>query len=219
MPAVSTALVVDDHPLVARGIADFLQTHCGFDSVISVSDTSELCELWDYIQHADALAMVVVDFWLPDGASLPLLQALRAQRPDTPQLVISADNNAAIESKVRAVGANGFLHKQEAPAVFVQAIAELKKGGTWFRGVVHPVGHSPMRDLPITADELGLTTRQGQVLAMILKGLPNKRIALALSVSEQTIKDHVSGILNKLGVSNRIEAITKLSGRRYEQDQ
>lgn len=218
MPAVSTALVVDDHPLVARGIADFLQTHCGFDSVISVSDTSELCELWDYIQHADTLSMVVVDFWLPDGASLPLLQALRAQRPDTPQLVISADNNAAIESKVRAVGANGFLHKQEAPAVFVQAIAEIKNGGTWFRGLTHLVARTP-RTLPITVEEFGLTARQGQVLAMMLKGLPNKRIALALSVSEQTVKDHVSGILNKLGVNNRIEAITKLSGRRYEQDQ
>lgn len=213
LATVSSVLVVDDHPLVARGIADFLQTHCGFTSVISVSDISDLCELWVDIQHA-ALSMVVVDFWLPDGASLPLLQALRAQHPYTPQLVVSDDYNADIESKVRAVGANGFLHQQEAPAVFVQAIAEIKNGGTWFRGMTHLVARTT-RALPITVEAFGLTARQGEVLAMMLKGLPNKRIAMALSVSEQTVKDHVSGILNKLGVNNRIEAITKLGGRRY----
>lgn len=213
MTAANSALVIDDHPLVARGIADFLYTHCGFSSVTSLSNTAEL---WNHIHHADPLAMVVVDFWLPDGAALPLLHALRVQCPETCLLVISADDNAAIEDKVRAAGANGFLHKQEATEVFVEAVAELNKGGTWFRGVAHRAEHKAApRDLPVTAAELGLTARQGQVLAMMLKGFPNKRIALALSVSEQTVKEHVSGILNKLGVSSRVEVITKLSGRRY----
>ena len=214
MTAANSALVIDDHPLVARGIANFLYTHCGFNSVTPVSNTAEL---WSHIHHADPLAMVVVDVWLLDGAALPLLQALRAQCPESCLLVISADDDAAIEDRVRAAGANGFLHKQEAMEVFVQAVAELRKGGTWFRGMEHQAGRNTTpRELPVTAAELGLTTRQGQVLAMILKGLPNKRIALTLSVSEQTVKEHVSGILNKLGANNRIEVITKLSGRRYE---
>lgn len=214
MTPVNAALVIDDHPLVARGIADFLYTHCGFNSVTSVSNTAEL---WNHIHHADPLAMVVVDFWLPDGAALPLLQALRVQCPDTCLLVISADDNAAIEDRVRTAGADGFIQKQEATEVFVEAIAELSKGRTWFKGMAHRAGHSATpRELPVTAAEFGLTARQGQVLAMMLKGLPNKRIALTLSVSEQTVKEHVSGILNKLGANNRIEVITKLSGRRYE---
>lgn len=64
--------------------------------------------------------------------------------------------------------------------------------------------------------ELGLTERQGQVLAMMLRGQPNKRIALALDISEQTVKEHVTNILARLGVANRMEAITLLRGRRID---
>ena len=69
-------------------------------------------------------------------------------------------------------------------------------------------------ELTITCTELGLTARQGQVLALLLDGMPNKRIAADLSVTENTVKEHVTGILYKLGVRNRVEAITKLRGRK-----
>lgn len=70
--------------------------------------------------------------------------------------------------------------------------------------------HPPPRD-----QEFGLTQRQTEVLAMMLRGFSNKRIALALAVSESTIKEHITSILGKLGVTNRIEAITLLQGRRF----
>lgn len=72
------------------------------------------------------------------------------------------------------------------------------------------------RELPLSARDLGLTDRQGQVLALMLRGLPNKQIAKELAISEQTTKEHVTAILGKLGVSNRVEAITLLHGRRLE---
>lgn len=65
---------------------------------------------------------------------------------------------------------------------------------------------------------LGLTPRQGDVLALVLQGLPNKRIALLLDLSESTVKEHVSGILQRLGVSSRVQAITLLRGRRLTVD-
>jgi len=95
---------------------------------------------------------------------------------------------------VRLAGADGFLHKQESPEVFGRAVAALLQGGSQLAG-----REFPNKDLPVTAAELGLTVRQGQVLAMMLKGLPNKRIALNLSLSEQTVKEHVTGILKRLG--------------------
>jgi len=91
------------------------------------------------------------------------------------------------------------------------------RGDTWFHGGTQFAGREfPNKELPVTAAELGLTARQGQVLAMMLKGLPNKRIALNLSLSEQTVKEHVTGILERLGARNRIEVITKLRGRKLE---
>lgn len=87
---------------------------------------------------------------------------------------------------------------------------------------VDPVVHAPATPCPaparsdaapLRAAELGLTQRQGEVLAMVLRGLPNKRIARALNLSEATVKEHVSGILARLGVANRVEAIVRLYGR------
>ncbi len=214
MTTQKTALVIDDHPLVARGIAAFLQSHCGFDDVQTITNTEEL---WRRINLTSPPTMIVLDFWLPDGASLMLLNQLKIQCPATPILVVSADDDVAVQSKVQVAGAHGFIHKQEDTAIFVQAVTSLLNGKTWF---IHTnQQRSPTnqpKELAITANELGLTTRQGEILAMIIQGSPNKRIANELNLSEQTVKEHVSGILGRLGVTNRIEAITKLRGKRLE---
>lgn len=208
-----TAWVIDDHPLVARGISDFLMSHCGFASVRSASSTGEF---WPAITPCQSPSLVVMDFWLPDGFSLPLLRDLHALFPAVPVLIISADDNVAVQSKVQASPARGFLHKQESPEVFARAVSTLLKGETWFGSDLQRNYADFAKDLPVTADELGLTIRQGEILALLLQGQPNKRIALNLSLSEQTVKEHVSGILERLGARNRIEVITKLRGRRLE---
>lgn len=210
----TSALVIDDHPLSASGIADFLLSHCGFGLARPVSN---VVEFWVALDPINPPSLAVVDFWLPDGASLGLLAELKRRCPTTRLLAISADDDAAVLDKVRLAGADGFLHKQESPKVFSLAVAALLQGDSWFYGGVKSAGREfPHKELPVTAIELGLTARQGQVLAMMLKGLPNKRIALNLSLSEQTVKEHVSGILARLGARNRIEVITKLRGRKLE---
>ena len=80
--------------------------------------------------------------------------------------------------------------------------------------------HSPYlqpsrhNEMSVTYKELGLSLRQGEILGHILEGLPNKRIAQALSLTESTVKEHITGILVKLHAANRVEVITKLRGRR-----
>ncbi|MBS3955413.1 MAG: response regulator transcription factor [Methylomicrobium sp.] len=214
MTNTTSALVLDDHPLSASGIADFLLSHCGFDAARSLSNVADF---WAALDSAKPYSLAVVDFWLPDGASLSLLVELKLRCPSTRLLVISADDNTAVLDKVRIAGADGFLHKQESPDVFGQAVAALLQGDSWFHGGTPFAGREfSNKELPVTAAELGLTARQGQVLAMMLKGLPNKRIALNLSLSEQTVKEHMTGILARLGAHNRIEVITMLRGRRLE---
>lgn len=206
------ALVVDDHPLVARGLAAFLQTHCTFSCVQVVVTVSE-CLQW--IAENGCPRLVVIDFWLADGAALSLLSRLAAACKETRLLVVSGDDAAGIQTHVREAGAHGFLRKSEPPEVFAQAVSALMVGELWFPHDDSIVRKQvSRRELPIRASDLGLTERQGEVLAMMLRGLPNKRIALALSVSESTIKEHVSGILARLGITTRVEAIALLDGRR-----
>lgn len=214
MSIPNTAIVIDDHPLFARGIAAFLESHCNFDVVKAVSNIDDL---WNYIDPANPPQMFVLDFWLPDGASLSLLSQLKSKYPEIPILVVSADDDIAVQKKVKLAGAHGFINKQETTDIFVQAVASLLSGNTWFiNSDEQPYHVNQPKELTITAIELGLTARQGEILMMIIQGLPNKRIAQVLSLSEQTVKEHVSGILARLGVHNRIEAITKLRGKRLE---
>lgn len=208
------ALVVDDHPLVACSIAEYLTTRCGFGAAYFATNGGEC---WQRVESDGCPELVLIDFWLHDGTALALLPTLAQRCPLARQLVMSGEDNFGVQARARAAGAHGYVHKNEAPEVFARAVAALRRGQQWFphpdaAGAQPPVRH----ELPAHASDFGLTRRQGQVLAMMLRGLPNKRIALALDVSEQTVKEHMTAILAKLGVANRVEAITMLRGRRFE---
>lgn len=207
-----TAIVVDDHPLVARGIADFMQSVCRFNHVYVTHDIQGMQRL--LIQYDD-FSLFVIDFWLPNGASLDLIVQLKSLFPKTPILVTSADDNPDVVRRARECGADGFIHKQHPTDSFAKAVKSLLHGVNWFdNSEVNQAQSQQLKELPISVRELGLTPRQGEILQLILKGLPNKRIAQSLDLTESTVKEHVSAILNRLGVSNRVEVITKLRGRK-----
>ncbi|ASK34943.1 DNA-binding response regulator [Alcanivorax sp. N3-2A] len=206
------ALVVDDHPLVMRGVAGYLSSHCGYAWVHCVAGGAE-CLAW--IARHGQPELVIVDFWLADGSALDLLKTLSAARAAANVLVMSGDDGVGIASQVRAAGARGFIHKNDPPETFARAVRAVRRGKTWFtdadgQAAAPGRGRHPLQVSPV---DLGLTRRQGEVLAMMLRGLPNKRIASALNVTEQTVKEHITAILQRLGVSNRIEVITLLHGR------
>lgn len=209
-----SAVVVDDHPLVARGMADYLRTHCG------LARADALCraaDLWSHIGQHGAPALALIDFWLPEGTALPMLARLRDAHPATRLLVISGDDDPMVRDKVRRLAVDGFVLKHADPAVFALAVAAVLRGDAWFDDASVAVQWpDDARSLPLSPAELGLTPRQGEVLALMLKGLPNKRVAQALALTEQTVKEHVSGILERLGVRNRVELIRRLKGRRID---
>lgn len=209
-----SAVVVDDHPLVARGIADYLRTHCGFARADAICRAADL---WTHIEQLGAPTLALVDFWLPEGTALPMLTRLRDDYPATRLLVISGDGDPVIRDKVHRLAVDGFVLKHAESAVFALAVAAVLRGDAWFDDAsVTTQMADEARSLPLSPAELGLTPRQGEVLALMLKGLPNKRVAQTLSLTEQTVKEHVSGILERLGARNRIELITRLRGRRID---
>ncbi|MES2955019.1 MAG: response regulator transcription factor [Pseudomonadota bacterium] len=205
------AIILDDHPLVGRGMAQYLQSVRPELSVRAVTTWIETLQL---VQMYGAPRVLVADLWLAEGNSLPLLAQWHALHPETPWLAISADDDPATAQRVRAAGAQGFVHKQASPETFGQAILTVLGGGQWFEAGQALGGKDPARrEWQVTPAELGLTPRQGDILALLLKGLSNKRIALALDITESTVKEHVTAILERLGVRTRVEAIMALQGR------
>lgn len=213
-PQAPYALVVDDHPLVARGMTEFLRLHKKLSDAVCVGTAQEALIT---IAGRGAPALALVDFWLADGATTHFIRDLLALAPRTRVLMVSGDSHGAIVTKVRSSGAHGFVHKQQGPEVFSAAVDAVLAGGTWFDGELPATEAVPLsREVPLSPADLGLTARQGQILACILEGQPNRQIAAALSVSEHTVKEHVTAILARLQVRNRVEAITKLRGVRLE---
>lgn len=212
--SVRYALVVDDHPLVARGMTEFLRLHKQLSDAICVGTAQEALHT---IARRGTPALALVDFWLADGATTHFVRDMQALAPGVRVLMVSGDSHGAIVTKVRSSGAHGFLHKQQDPEVFTAAVDAVLAGGTWFDAPLPDTSAAPLsREVPLHPSDLGLTARQGQILAFILDGQPNRHIATALNVSEHTVKEHVTAILGKLEVRNRVEAITKLRGVRLE---
>jgi DNA-binding NarL/FixJ family response regulator len=207
-----TVIILDDHPLVAQGLAQYYRSVRPDIQVLTAADCKELQRV---IDMTGCPQLVVADVWLECGNILDDLKAYRQLCPSTPWLAISGDDDPSITERMRSAGADGFVHKKAPPETFSAALSALLGGGQWFEPVaVLAVPTQAMHAWTVTAQELGLTPRQGEILDLILRGLPNKRIALALNVSESTVKEHITRILEKLNVRSRVEAITKLRGRR-----
>ena len=102
-----------------------------------------------------------------------------------------------LQLRGRNSGSQGFVHKQALPEVFGLAFAAMLAGGRWFEHKTIDCAHQP-REWAISPAELGLTPRQGEILALVLRGRPNKRTALTLSLSESTVKEHLTGIFDRL---------------------
>ena len=214
MPPPSNAygLVVDDHPLVAHGITEFLRAHPLLSEALLAVDAESALAL---MAERGAPAIVLLDFWLGGDTARLLVQTIQSHYLATRILAVSGDARPGVVDAMRAAGAHGFVSKHEPPDCFQRAITALLHGQSWFAAEGGmPVGGSPFDDLPVTPAELGLTERQGEILALLLTGQPNKRIAQETGLSEATVKEHVSSVLHRLGVRSRFEVVTKLRGRR-----
>lgn len=200
------ALVVDDHPLVASGIANFLITQCRFKQAYVVTNEEDC---YRQIRDNGPPRLLVIDFWLSSGTALKLLKEIKQLYPQVRLLVVSGDDNNDLWRKIHAAGGHGFVLKSEPPEIFSQAVFALADNQTWF-----PEGNEfSVNKNNEELNKFNLTPRQIDVLNMIMRGLPNKRIAAQLSISEPTVKEHISNILKKIGVNSRVEAITLLHGK------
>ncbi|MBF5004136.1 response regulator transcription factor [Diaphorobacter caeni] len=208
----SYALVIDDHPMVAQGMGQMLSQLSGVSEVRHVVNAAEGLQT---IAALGSPLIVVMDFWLEDGDSTHFVTDILTLAPDTRVLMVSGDSHPALPGKVSAAGAHGLIHKSCTPDQFNAAVLAVLSGSPW---VTHEAPDKAQAKRPAAAqlrmsgNDLGLTQRQTQVLDLVLKGKPNKAIAQTLTLSEHTVKEHVTAILQKLGSTNRVELITRMQG-------
>lgn len=202
------AIVLDDHPLIGRGIAQCLQVTV---PELPVRVTTVWAQAQQWIETSGCPQVLVADAWLSGSSSARAFAEWRSCCRGSPWLATCDDGEPLMMRQARCAGAQGFVCKRALPEEFGRAIAAILAGGEWFEPSDVASNQRPRKRI-VPPAELGLTPRQGDVLALVLRGLSNKRIALMLCLSESTVKEHMTGILQTLGVSSRVHAITFLRG-------
>jgi DNA-binding NarL/FixJ family response regulator len=197
-------LIADDHPLMVGGLrqavlaaapdAEITVAH-DFDSMVAALDASPDTDL------------VLLDLAMPGVRGFSGLLFLRSQRPSTPIIVVSGNEERAVIRHCMEFGAAGFIPKTNSLDTMRAAIAQVLDGGRWtppdFDLSSAPNGQSSAMARRLAS----LTPQQIRVLMMLSQGLLNKQIAYELGVSEATVKAHVSAIFQKLGVESRTQAV------------
>lgn len=196
-------LIADDHPIVRDGLVAILGTQPDFEVVGEATTGAEAIKLARELRPD----MVLLDLEMPEVDGVEALRQMHASCPNVQTIVLTAfDTDDRIVGAVRA-GAKGYLLKGAPRDEIFTAIRVVSAGGSLLQPIVasklmrHMEGEDTLTPEP-------LTEREMEVLQLIAQGKPNKEIAAALTISERTVKFHVSSILSKLGATNRTEAVT-----------
>ena len=192
-------IIVDDHPLFRAALR---QTLAGGDATVSVEEAGDLSSLSTALDADRDCDLVLLDLNMPGVRGFSGLLLLRAQYPDIPVMIISAVEDATVAFEL---GAAGYLHKSEGPTEIRRAIETVLSGEVFVPSGTTLGGEDEQTALMKRLATL--TPQQVRVLMMLSDGLMNKQIAYELSISEATVKAHVSAILQKLDVDSRTQAV------------
>jgi DNA-binding NarL/FixJ family response regulator len=194
-------LIADDHPMVRRALREALVEMLGegvqLEEVGSVPEARQVLARI----HVDLL---MLDLNMPGMDGMLGLNALRAEFPAIPILVVSGIEDPVVVRQTMEFGASGFLPKSAPFASIGEAVGSLLAGDLWF-----PAGlesSTEPRDEELAARIAEFTPQQHRVFMLLAQGKLNKEIGYELAVTEATVKTHVSRILAKLGVNSRTQA-------------
>jgi len=214
--AAYSIIIVDDHPLFRDALRQALSDK--FSDLI-ISEAGSLDGLSGALEGKSETDLVLLDLAMPGVKGFSGLMYLRAQYPEIPVVVVSANEDPSAIRRCIEFGASGFIPKSLPVETIREAVRTVLEGEVWTPPDLDlsEVGDGETTDL--VARLATLTPQQVRVLMMLSEGLLNKQIAYKLSVSEATIKAHVSAILQKLGVDSRTQAViavNKIEGQEWQ---
>lgn len=195
-------LIVDDHAMLRKGLGVFLKSYPDLELVGEAANGKEALVRCAEL-HPD---IVLMDLMMPIMDGIVATQQICQDYPAIRVIVLTSFGEELMIKDVLAAGATGYLFKKISADDLAKAIRAAKDGFSTFAPEVTKLliqslnqPHSPFEDL---------TTRERDVLALLVKGMGNAEIAKALVISRSTTKSHVSSVIAKLGVATRIEVIT-----------
>jgi DNA-binding NarL/FixJ family response regulator len=197
-------VIADDHPLFRGALREAVSALFADAGIAEAGSLDDAAALLDKDGDVD---LVLLDLTMPGVRGFSGLMYLRAQYPSVPVMVVSANDDPAVIRRCMEFGASGFISKTLGVEDMRAAIARVLEGGVWTPPDVDLQAGTDAETADLMARLATLTPQQVRVLMMLSEGLLNKQIAYNLTVSEATVKAHVSAILQKLGVESRTQAV------------
>lgn len=195
-------LLVDDHPMIRRGLSDLLSLE---NDVKVVGEANNGQEAINYLQHNN-VDLIVLDNNMPIMNGIETLKRIRELDIEGKVLLFTVSDNSKDVQDALEFGVDGYLLKDMEPEDIIKDIRKILRDELVISPSLAPILAQAMRKPAKNESNYDLTDRELQVLQMIAEGLSNKMIGNKLGIAESTVKVHVKHILGKVGLRTRVEA-------------
>ena len=206
-------LVVEDHALVREGLVGLLAQ---LEKDVAITGQPDFESALALLDNDEDFDLILLDLAMPGIDGFAGLDILRKGFPAIPVAVVSAFDDVPTVTRVLNLGASGFIPKAFSGEELLAAVREVLDGNIFQPGQsagarLDSVPPTPPSQLSVQPAEIGLTDRQSQVLALMVRGLSNRDIAEQLELSEGTVKIHATAIFKTLGVNSRTQALVTVT--------
>lgn len=191
-------MIVDDHPLMRRGVRQLLELDPGFEVVAEAGDGASAIDLANRLD----IDVILLDLNMKGMSGLDTLNALRRDGVTAQIIILTVSDASSDVFALIDAGADGYLLKDSDPEVLLEAIRAGAKGSKVFSERVNQY----LREREMFGAEEDPFSVLTEVLHELAQGLSNKQIASVLNISEQTVKVHIRNLLRKLNVRSRVAA-------------
>jgi len=201
-------VIADDHPIFRDGLRKLLMLEEDFRVVAEARDGKEVLEVLEEVQPD----ILLLDLKMPGLDGLTALQKLQNSRTKTKVIVLTASEDKNQFVQAMKFGTCGIVLKQTATELLIKSIRKVHAGEIWLdshtTAAVMRQFSSPMDSAPLGSrdrDRSPLSQREREIVVLVAQGFKNKEMAEKMFISEQTVKNHLHNIFDKLGVSDRLE--------------
>jgi DNA-binding NarL/FixJ family response regulator len=203
-------LIVEDHQVVAEGLAVLLNEHPELRVVALASTVGEV----EHLADVERIDVVLADYWLPDGTGAEAAAVLRAHQPDVAIVFLSADDSDQVILAALEAGAAGYLVKSSGGADVADAVRRAVDGEILVPARQLAKLLARRREQSRRSEEHArrldsLTPRERQILSLMTEGMDNRDIARELNISYTTVRSHVRHLLSKMGARSKLEAVVR----------
>jgi DNA-binding NarL/FixJ family response regulator len=210
-------LIVDDHALIREALHAVLKQLKREAVIFEASNSRRAMHIVE--EHPD-ISLILLDINLPDRDGFSVLRELRDRYATIAIIILSSSDDQDAVKRAFKLGALGFIPKTTEREVMLNAIKLVFAGGIYIPSEILEKATSPgLTNKLATRDSLkglGLTDRQIEVVALLMKGKSNKVIAKTLNMAVPTVKNHITAVLKALSVTSRTEAVIKVGKMGWE---